>query len=155
MQRVAAGSSAGLGDRRKKMPSLRILLPSKTDNPFVRPRYSNSDLPPEPPEDEPYASFLQRKDEISAWLRSGYSVKGIWAACRCAKPPFPGSYPTFWRYCRMHGLSVPRGTRPAAPPQSSSGAGRAPTKPTAPGATPKIWPRLPEKPREFIPRTED
>ena len=75
MQRVAAGSSAGLGDRRKKMPYLRILLPSKTDNPFVKPRHSNSDLPPEPPEDEPYASFLQRKDEISAWLRSGYSVK--------------------------------------------------------------------------------
>jgi hypothetical protein len=33
--------------------------------------------PAAPPEDEPYASFLQRKDEIAAWLRSGYSVKGV------------------------------------------------------------------------------
>ncbi|MBW2588881.1 MAG: hypothetical protein JRD92_18410 [Deltaproteobacteria bacterium] len=116
---------------------------------------STNHLPAEPPRDEPYACFLQRKDEISAWLRSGYSVKGVWTACRRAKPPFKGSYPTFWRYCRMHGLSVPRGTRPAAPPQSPSGAGRAPATPAAPGATPKIWPRLPGKPREFIPRTED
>jgi len=109
----------------------------------------------EAPECEPYAHFVEHKEQIAAWLRAGYSVKGVWNACQRVTPPFQGSYPTFWRYCRMHGLSVPRGTRPAAPPQSPSGAGGAPTKPAAPGATPKIWPRLPGKPREFIPKTED
>ncbi|MBW2192136.1 MAG: hypothetical protein JRG93_21690 [Deltaproteobacteria bacterium] len=116
---------------------------------------STNHLPAEPPRDEPYACFLQRRDEISAWLRSGYSVKGVWAACRRATPPFQGSYQTFWRYCRMHGLSVPRGTPPGTPPQSASGAGHAPKTPAGREPTSKIWPRLPGSPREFIPRTED
>ncbi|MBW2191360.1 MAG: hypothetical protein JRG93_17585 [Deltaproteobacteria bacterium] len=116
---------------------------------------STDHLPAEPPRDEPYACFLQRKDEISEWLRSGYSVKGVWTACRRATPPFQGSYQTFWRDCRMHGLSVPRGTRPATLPQSASGAGHAPKTPAGPEPTSKIWPRLAGKPREFIPRTED
>jgi len=132
-----------------------ILLASKTDNPYVTQVSSTNHLPAEPPRNEPYACFLQRRDEIAAWLRAGYSVKGVWTACRRATPPFQGSYQTFWRYCRMHGLSVPRGTSPAAPSQSPSRNGRAPKAPAATGATPKIWPRLPEKPREFIPRTED
>ena len=154
-QRVAAGFSAAPLDRGRKMHRLNILLASKTDNPYVTQGSSTNRLPAEPPRDEPYACFLQRRDEISAWLRSGYSVKGVWAACRRATPPFQGSYQTFWRYCRMHGLSVPRGTRPATPPQSASGAGQAPETPVGPGPTPKIWPRLAGKPREFIPRTED
>ncbi len=132
-----------------------ILLASKTDNWIVSKNSQIGYRSAEAPECEPYACFVQRKEQIAAWLRAGYSVKGVWTACRRVTPPFQGSYQTFWRYCRMHGLSVPRGTRPAAPPQSPSGAGRAPTTPAAPGATPKIWPRLPDKPREFIPRTED
>ena len=110
--------------------------------------------PADAPECEPYASFLQRKDEIAAWLRSGYSVKGVWTACRRATPPFEGSYPTFWRYCRMHELSVAEGSalqcQRSRPPEPE-----ARLETGAPGATPKIWPRLPDKPREFIPRTED
>jgi hypothetical protein len=66
------------------MRRLRILLVSKTDNPVVRHRSPSNHLLAEPPDDEPYACFLQRKDEIAAWLRSGYFVKGVWIACRRA-----------------------------------------------------------------------
>jgi hypothetical protein len=111
--------------------------------------------PAEPPGNEPYACFLQRKDQIAAWLRSGYSVKGVWIACRRATPPFQGSYQTFWRYCRKHNLSIPRGAPPAALTKPLSETTNAPKQSSAAESSPKVWPRLPGKPREFIPRTED
>ncbi len=47
----------------------------------------------------------------------------------------------------MHGLSVPRGSRPASSPRSTSGAAGA-TKQSEPlRSSPKIWPRLEGKPR--------
>jgi len=111
--------------------------------------------PAEPPGNDPYACFLQRRDQIAAWLRSGYSVKGVWIACRRATPPFEASYQTFWRYCRQHGLSMPRGAPPRAPTKATSETAIA-SKQSAPlGSSPRIWPRLAGKPREFIPRSED
>ena len=126
----------------------------KTDNPYVSKTIQFDYRSVEAPGCEPYASFVQCKEQIAAWLRAGYSVKGVWKACRHATPPFEGSYPTFWRYCRIHELSVPRGQRPALPQQRKPKPG--PDSKTQ-GATgsPKIWPRLEGKPREFIPRTED
>jgi hypothetical protein len=109
----------------------------------------------EAPDCEPYACFVQRKEQIAAWLRAGYSVKGVWNACRRATPPFEGSYQTFWRYCRMHEFSVPRGTRPPTAPKSVSGDRHAPKTLAGPEPTSRIWPRLEGKPREFIPRRED
>jgi len=111
--------------------------------------------PAEPPGNEPYACFLQRREQIAAWLRYGYSVKGVWLACRRATPPFKASYQTFWRYCSQHGLSMPRGAPPEAPTKATSETASAPKQPGQLGSSPRIWPRLPGKPREFIPRTED
>ncbi|NNE20055.1 MAG: hypothetical protein HKN10_16410 [Myxococcales bacterium] len=109
-----------------------------------------------PPENEAYASFLKRIDEISEWLRSGYSVKGVWIACTRSTPAFSGSYHTFWRYCRLHDLRVRRGMSPRASRDSPALLGAAPKVPQTRGASSqKTWPRLSGKPREFIPRTED
>jgi hypothetical protein len=129
-------------------------LVRKTDNPYVSKTIQFDYRSVEAPGCEPYASFVQRKEQIAAWLRAGYSVKGVWNACRHATPPFEGSYQTFWGYCRMHELSVPRGQRPALPQQRKPRPG--PDSKTQ-GATrsPKIWPRLEGKPREFVPRVED
>ena len=117
---------------------------------------SSDPTPSIPPEMEAYASFLKRIDEISEWLRSGYSVKGVWIACTRGAPAFSGCYQTFWRYCRMHGLCVRRGTPPVASHRSSAPLGAAPPVSVIERTTtPQIWPRLSGKPREFIPRTED
>jgi hypothetical protein len=136
------------------MPHLRILWVFKTDNRVVSEDSQIGYRSAEAPDCEPYACFVQRKEQIAAWLRAGYSVKGVWNACRRATPPFEGSYQTFWRYCRMHDLSVARGQRPALPGPSRSKPGAVSQ---AQGATrsPKIWPRLEGKPREFVPRVED
>jgi hypothetical protein len=137
------------------VPSLRILLPRKTDNLDVGRNDHSNHSPTRPPDNEPYACFLQRKDEIAAWLRSGYSVRGVWLACEHGEPPFEASYQTFWRYCRQHGLSVPRGSRPKSPPRATSEAAGAPKQSEPLRSSPKVWPRVEGKPREFIPRTED
>jgi hypothetical protein len=136
------------------MRSLRILLASKTDNNVVSKDSQIGYRSAEAPDCEPYACFVQRKEQIAAWLRAGYSVKGVWNACRRATPPFEGSYQTFWRYCRMHELSVARGQRPALPgqPRPKPGPG---SKSQGATRSPKIWPRLEGKPREFVPRPED
>ena len=132
-----------------------ILLASKTDNWIVSKNSQIGYRSAEAPDCEPYANFVERKEQIAAWLRAGYSVKGVWTACRRVTPPFQGSYQTFWRYCRMHGHSVPRGSRPKSPPRATSEAAGA-TKQSEPlRSPPKIWPRVEGKPREFIPRTED
>ncbi len=153
-QRVAAGSSEKPRVRRKKTPHLRILWVSKTDNRLVSRDSQFEYRSAEAPECEPYAYFVERKEQIAAWLRAGYSVKGVWNACRRATPPFEGSYQTFWRYCRTHDLSVARGQRPALPGQGRSQRGPVSQAEGATGS-PKIWPRLQGKPREFIPRGED
>ena len=126
----------------------------KTDNGIVREDSQFDYRSAEAPDCEPYASFVQRKEQIAAWLRAGYSVKGVWNACRRAPPPFEGSYQTFWRYCRMHELSVARGQRPALPGQSrpKPGAG---SKTQGAAGSPKIWPRLKGNPPKFVPRMED
>jgi hypothetical protein len=111
--------------------------------------------PAEAPDTEPYACFLQRKDQIAAWLRTGYSVKGAWIACQRAKPSFDASYQTFWRYCRRHSLSTPRGVPPTTPPESSKAADGVSTRSGVHGASGKVWPRVGGKPREFIPRVEE
>ena len=107
----------------------------------------------EAPDSEPYACFVQRKEQIAAWLRAGYSVKGVWNACQRATPPFEGSYQTFWRYCRMHGSAFLEAA-PCVPPQRKL-SNRTGLKERGHPDLPKIWPRLDGKPREFIPRTED
>ena len=111
--------------------------------------------PAEPPGNEPYACFLQRRDQIAAWLQSGYSIKGVWTACRRATPPFEASYQTFWRYCRQHRLNMPRGAPPGAPAKPTKEMANAQTQSAPLASSPRIWPRVPGKPREFIPRTED
>ncbi|MGB5416813.1 MAG: hypothetical protein WBN01_19430, partial [Polyangiales bacterium] len=108
-----------------------------------------------PPEDESYASFLRLIDEIGRWLRSGYSVKGVWLACRRSTPAFHGSYQKFWRYCRKHDLSLPRGTPATGSLRPPTETKPAPKAPPAASGSPTVWPRLTGKPREFVPRTED
>ena len=130
-------------------------MASKTDNQVVSEDSQFDYRSLEAPDCEPYACFLQRKDQIAAWLRSGYSVKGVWIACRRATPPFEASYQTFWRYCRQHGLSLPRGAPPEAPTKATSETASAPKHSTPLASSPQVWPRLPGKQREFIPRMED
>ena len=156
-----AGSAArsrlqwSAAQRSKKGPRPSILLASKTDNQGVSVGTQISYRSAEPPDSEPYAYFVQHREQIAAWLGAGYSVKGVWKAFQRAEPPFGASYQTFWRYCRQHGLCV---RRPAPPPASTKNvpAGGGPPRPSrVPGAPPTVWPRMSGKPREFVPRTED
>ena len=52
----------------------------------------------------PYPYFLLRLEEIEAWLKAGYSVKGVWRFYCEKSVPFPGSYRSFLRYCNAHAL---------------------------------------------------
>ena len=65
----------------------------------------------------PYPYFLLRLEDIEAWLKAGYSVKGVWRIYCEKSVPFPGSYRSFLRYCRQHCESAPPARRraPKAP----------------------------------------
>ena len=52
----------------------------------------------------PYPYFLLRLEDIEAWLKAGYSVRGVWRIYREKSVPFPGSYRSFLRYCNAHAL---------------------------------------------------
>jgi hypothetical protein len=53
-------------------------------------------------EKTPYPYFLERLEEINAWLESGFSVRHVWQVYFEESVPFPGSYRSFLRYCRKH-----------------------------------------------------
>jgi len=116
----------------------------------------------------PYPYFLLRLEDIEAWLKAGYSVKGVWRIYCEKSVPFPGSYRSFLRYCSAHALgprrakqgtqSDPHSRDQALPAQrpnetpSERGPLRGP-KPLASGLGPlrKIYPPPLGRPREFIP----
>ncbi|MBW2509245.1 MAG: hypothetical protein JRE81_11485 [Deltaproteobacteria bacterium] len=56
----------------------------------------------------PYPYFVLRLEEIEAWLKAGYSVKGVWRIYCEKSVPFPGSYRSFLRYCNAHALGPRR-----------------------------------------------
>ena len=56
----------------------------------------------------PYPYFLLRLEDIEAWLKAGYSVKGVWRIYCEKSVPFPGSYRSFLRYCNAHALGPRR-----------------------------------------------
>ena len=151
----------------KNIRSPRILLVSKTDNPFVSTSTpSNNERRAEwwklilltRPRDA-YPHFLASRVEIEALLRAGHTMHRVWEAYRQASPPFPATYETFRTYCVKLGLSKLRNGPILGPPD----VGRteaAPPSTTAPPSTkarpyPTVWPRVAGKPREFVPRTED
>lgn len=112
-----------------------------------------------------YPHFLANKAEIEALLRAGHTMRRVWEAYRKASPPFPASYETFRTYCGKHGLSgLRRAAVSVSPPEAGKVAASLAAATPAPGPpalrptaspTPKVWPRLPGKPREFIPRIAD
>ena len=155
VQLLAVACNGAQRNARKKGPRPRILLASKTDNKGVSVDTQISYRSAEPPDAEPYAYFVQREEQIAAWLRAGYSVKGVWKTFQRAKPPFGASYQTFWRYCRQHGLCVRRLAPPHASTKNVPTEGGPPRPPLVPGAPSTVWPRVPGKPREFVPRTEE
>ena len=55
-------------------------------------------------EKTPYPYFLERLEDIEAWLKAGYSVKGVWRIYCEKSVSFPGSYRSFLRYCNAHAL---------------------------------------------------
>jgi hypothetical protein len=57
-------------------------------------------------EKTPYPYFLERLEEINAWLESGFSVRHVWQVYFEESVPFPGSYRSFLRYCRKHCQTV-------------------------------------------------
>jgi hypothetical protein len=150
----------------KKVRSPRILLVSKTDNPYV----STTSLPQHTPRvslQKPislaqprnaYPYFLACKPEIETLLRAGHTMHRVWEAYRQASPPFPATYETFRTYCVKLGLSKLRNGPISAPPEAAHVAVPPPSS-SPPSAnarpSPKVWPRIPGKPREFIPRSED
>ena len=105
-----------------------------------------------------YPHFLANKAEIEALLRAGHTMHRVWDAYRQASPPFPATYETFRTYCVKHGLSKLR-TRPISAPPEAAQVAVPPPSSSPPSAnarpSPKAWPRMPDKPREFISRTED
>ena len=151
----------------KKVRSPRILLVSKTDNPYV----STTDLLQHTPRvslqkpislarpRDAYPYFLACRPEIETLLRAGHTMCRVWEAYRSASPPFPASYETFRRYCGKHGLAGLRKAPPTVTTSESALPGAAAPaipKPSAKApASRTAWPRLTGKPREFVPRTED
>jgi len=53
-------------------------------------------------EKTPYPYFLERLEEIDAWLKAGLSVRNVRQIYSDEPIPFPGSYRCFLRYCRKH-----------------------------------------------------
>ena len=105
-----------------------------------------------------YPHFLANKAQIEALLRAGHTMHRVWEAYRQASPPFPATYETFRTYCVRHGLSKLRNGPISAPPATAEVAVHPPSG-SPPSAnvrpSPKVWPRISGKAREFIPRTED
>ena len=154
------------GGGKKELARLRILLVSKTDNPYVSTRTPSNDkrraewwklILLTRPRDA-YPHFLASRVEIEALLRAGHTMHRVWEAYRQASPPFPATYETFRTYCVKLGLSKLRNGPISAPPEAAHVAVPPPSS-SPPSAnarpSPKVWPRIPGKPREFIPRTED
>ncbi len=83
---VAPNPNFNSTGERKKSHWANIFLASKTDNQDVSQRDPFHHKTTLPPEDESYASFLRLIDEIGRWLRSGYSVKGVWLASTRGTP---------------------------------------------------------------------
>ncbi len=66
-----------------------------------------------------YPYFVIHLEEITAWLRGGCSAKSVWRAyAQRSTPAFPGSYSSFLRYCRKHGLHRP--LEPQAPRKATT-----------------------------------
>jgi hypothetical protein len=151
----------------KELARLRILLVSKTDNPFVSTRTPSNDkrraewwklISLTRPRDA-YPHFLASRAEIEALLRAGHTMHRVWEAYGQASPPFPATYETFRTYCVKLGLSKLR-NGPILGPSDVGSTKAAPPSTTAPPSakarsSPTVWPRVVGKPREFIPRTED
>jgi hypothetical protein len=57
-------------------------------------------------EKTPYPYFLLRLEEITGWLKAGFSVRRVWQIYSEESVPFPGSYRSLLRYCRKHYKSV-------------------------------------------------
>ena len=68
-------------------------------------------------EKTPYPYFLERLEDIEAWLKAGFSVRSVWRIYSDKSVPFPGSYRSFLRYCQEHceSASAPRRKAPSAP----------------------------------------
>jgi hypothetical protein len=73
----------------------------------------------------PYPYFLQRLEDIEAWLKAGYSVKSVWRIYCEKSVPFPGSYRSFLRYCRKHCKRV-AAVEPKVAPKAPEAAPRRP-----------------------------
>ena len=141
-------------------------MASKTDNPHVSTRSTSNNgaraewwklISLTRPRDA-YPHFLANKAEIEALLRAGHTMHRVWEAYREASPPFPATYETFRTYCGKHGLSKLRDGPILGPPAGATPEAAPPcaARPATTGQpSPKIWPRVSGKPREFIPRTED
>ena len=116
----------------------------------------------------PYPYFLLRLEDIEAWLKAGYSVKGVWRIYREKSVPFPGSYRSFLRYCNAHALGPRRakeGTQsdlhrrgealPAQRPNETPSKRGPLTGPkpvgSGPGPLRKVYPPPLGPPREFVP----
>jgi len=151
----------------KKVRSPRILLVSKTDNPYVSttnflqhtPRVSlQKPISLAQPRDA-YPYFVACRPEIETLLRAGYTMCRVWEAYRSASPPFPASYETFRRYCSKHGLAgLRKAPLTVTASESALPGAAAPTTPKPPAKAPTsrtVWPRLAGRPREFVPSTED
>ena len=143
-----------------------IILARKNDNPYVSTRNPADErartewwkmISLTRPRDA-YPHFLANKAEIEKLLRAGHTMYRVWEAYRKATPPFPATYETFRTYCGKHGLSRLREASFSESPGPSQAEASEPVRSSQPAKAPpptKVWPRLPGKPPEFTPRTED
>ncbi len=73
-------------------------------------------------EKTPYPYFLERLEEINAWLKAGFSVRSVWQIYSEEPVPFPGSYRSFLRYSRKHCQTVTAlGPKAAKAPEQKAG----------------------------------
>lgn len=120
---------------------------------------------------KPYPFFVLHLEEIKAWLQAGFPIKTVWQTYAKHPTSFPGSYRTFLRYCRDHGLVKKRRGRvrqtrtksdnlgsPAQRPDEiapKSGALRGPTPVGSVLGRLNLYPPPLERPPGFIPSEED
>jgi len=113
-------------------------------------------------EKTPYPYFLERLEDIEAWLKAGFSVRSVWRIYSDKSVPFPGSYRSFLRYCQEHceSASAPRRKAPNAPEATPGravsvlGQGKRypPPRTRPPGLTPEQIDRMMDPDRDLDPK---
>jgi hypothetical protein len=126
---------------------------SKTDNQLVSSKTSADGTTPEDLRQRyAYPYFRLHVEEIRTWFEGGCTAKAVWRSyTNRPAAPFPGSYSSFLRYCRKHGLHPASASRPTR----TAPARKAERPPSALASGAKRYPAPPDRHPGIISFSED